>query len=496
MTTIVPEPTVISGRGTTVYITRSTASPVPTIIQDPTQEPPPGAQVDSSSKGGLQPWQITLIIVATLVIMGAVGAVVLVGRIKRQRRNRDTMLISGDESVLGSEMGESGEGKSSRALIVGGQQKHYHHGKKGGGGGGLFDSSDPMSGGGGGWRERLSAWRPWDSHGGYHHQQQHPGGLDYNQGTGQGGGGGLWLMDQSDPPYDRSAAAADVAAAMRPVSYDTSGRFSGLGDTIVGEDDPHYYGSYPYSNNTQAQDRYYDQEGAAYAATAIATAPRGATGTLHPLDDIDHPSVQRNPSSVTTAATAMTTRSQQRHLQQQLSRGSLTGQISPSFGQLERLSAEEGSDYIDSHGLHRQSQDWTISSVTSAGAGVGVGTGTGAIEDRPSIRVDPDQLESHAIYELFRKAPQAILGTSPPTTQDPVGGKAPPLASAPPPPPLSTTATDTETVEMIADEDRGNNNAVSESHPTSTALLSVESSPVSKPVSLASEQQQQQQPPQ
>ncbi|KAF8929218.1 hypothetical protein BGZ47_001195, partial [Haplosporangium gracile] len=315
----------------------------------------------------------------------------------------------------------------------------------------------------------------------------HPGGLDYNLGTGQGGGR-LWLMDESDPHYDRSTAAAGVTAAMRPVSYDTSGGLSGPGDTIIEEGEgegQNLYGNYPY-NNTQPQDRYYDQDEVAYAATAMATAPRGAAGTLHPLDDTAHLSLQRGSSSVTTAATAMTSRSQQRQLQQQPSRGSFTGQTSPSLRQLERLSTEEGSDYIDSHGLHRQSRDWTLSSAASTGVGVGVGTG--AIEDRTLIRVDPDQLESHAIFELFRKAPQAILSTSPPQRQDSVGGKSPPLPSAPPSPPSETT-TDTGTAKMLVDGQKHKNSEVSESDPTTTTLLSSESTPVSKPVSLVSEQQ-------
>ncbi|KAG0296194.1 hypothetical protein BGZ97_004602 [Linnemannia gamsii] len=430
VTTVVPEPTVISGRGTTIYVTRSTTSPVPTIIQDPTQ-PPPGTETDAIGKGGLQTWQITLIVVAILVMMGAVGAAVLVGRVKRRRQKRDTMLYTGDglESVLGSEMGESGGGKSNRTLIVGGQQKHYHSGG-GGVGGGLYDNSgDPTSSaaaGRVGWRERLSAWRPWDSHGSYHHQQQHPGGLEYNQGQAQGAGGGLWLMDESDPHYDRSAGAAGVAAAMRPVSYDTNAGLSGPGDTIVAErgEDPYYYGNYPY-NTTQSQD----------------------------------------------------------------SRGSLGGQTSPSLIQLERISAEEGPEYVDSHSLHRQSQEWTLSSATSTGAGIGTGGGATATGDR-TMRVDPDQLESHAKFELFRKAPQAILGTPPLRQQDFEGGKSPPLPSAPPPPPSSSaTETNTDTVEMLADVQK-DKSAVSESDPTTTTtLLSIESTPVSKPISLVSEQQ-------
>lgn len=460
------------------------------MIQDPSQ-PPPGTETDSPGKG-LQTWQITLIVVATLILMVAVGAVVLVGKIKRQKRERDTMLSSGDglESAFGSEMGESGGGRSNRTLLVGGKQKHYHSGDTSG------DLTSVAAGpairiGGGGWRERLSAWRPWDGHGSYHHQQQHPGGLDYNQGQGQGGGGGLWLMDEPDPHYDISTAAAGVAAAMRPVSYDTSGGLNGPGDTIVGEgEDPSFYANYPY-NNTQPQDRYYDREEGAFTASAMATAPRGAAGTLHPMDDITLTpiGVQRGPSSVTTAATAMTSRSQQRQLQEQPSCGSVIGQTSPSLVQLERLSAEEGSDYIDSHGFHRQSQDWTLSSVTSTGAGIGTGGATAAIEDR-TLRVDLDQLESNAKFELVRKAPQAILGTSSPRQQDSEGGKSPPLPSAPPPPPSSSTAeSDTEAVEMLADVHSKDNNVVSESDPTVTTLLSIESTPVSKPISLVSEQQ-------
>ncbi|KAG0280704.1 hypothetical protein BGZ95_009087 [Linnemannia exigua] len=540
VTTVVPQPTVISGRGTTIYITRSTTSPVPTIIQDPTQEPPPTTQIDPLTKGdGLHTWQITLIIVATLVVMGAVGAVVLVGRIKRQRR-RDSVLFNGDglESVLGSEMGESG--KSNMNLFGGGggggggsgghqqlQQQQYYLAAQGGNGGerGLYDSGDPSSGGGGGvaapgvvsrgwgWRKRFSAWRPWDSHGSYHSQQQHPG-HDY-QGQGQAAGGGLWLMDDPDPHYDRSASAAvATAAAMRPVSYDTNG--TGPGETIVGGDeDPYYHGG----NNTQSRDRYYDQHpGDATAAYALAARERerGIAGTLHPLDE-NHTLAQRSPSSVTTAATAMRSRSQhQQHLQQQQQQqqrpgsrgGSATGHSSPSIGHLERLSGE-GLDFVDPHGaLHRQSQDWTLSSATSGG--VGVGTSGGATGDRTSIRVDPDQLESHAKFELFRKAPQAILGTdtpsSPPQGQSPPEGTSPPLPSAPPPPPspTATTAAEAESeTGNIKSGDKGNENAVplqsevvsdlgDQTAATSITLLPVvDDTPLSNPIPVNSEQQQQ-----
>ncbi|KAF9907860.1 hypothetical protein EC991_010458 [Linnemannia zychae] len=536
VTTVVPQPTVISGKGTTVYITRSTTSPVPTVIQDPTQEPPSGTQIDPSTKeSGLLPWQITLIIVATLVMMGAVGAVVLVGRVKRQRRKRDSVLLSRDgfESAHGSEMGESGGAKSNRTLFAGAaggghtlQQQYYLAAQGGNGDRGLYDSGDPSAGEGGGaagpkgvrtgrglsWRERFSAWRPWDSHGSYHSQQQYPG-HEY-QGQGQAGGG-LWLLDDPDTHNDRSASAAvTAAAAMRPVSYDTSG--GGPGETIVGDDDLYFYGNYPHNTTTQSQDGYYDHPGDSVATYAAAARERerGIAGTLHPLDE-NHTLVQRSPSSVTTAATAMRTRSQHQHLQQQQQRpgsrgGTTTGHSSPSLGHLERLSGE-GSDLLDSHGiLHRQSEDWTVSSVTTAGVGVGSG-GAGATENRRSLRVDPDQLESHAKFELFRKAPQAILGVTDNNSisnnndtlsegQTSPGEKSPPLPSAPLLPLSSSTTTATVTDEIKDNEkdkditQESEETSEAQEQITSTVLLPVvDDTPLSKPISVVSEQQQRQQ---
>ncbi|KAF9181775.1 hypothetical protein BGZ51_005170 [Haplosporangium sp. Z 767] len=94
VTTMVPKPTTISGKITTVYVPETTTSPVPTIIQDPTQEPPLGRWVEGNDRGdggGLAVWEITLTIAACVVVALAVGAAAFVGWIKQQRRRRDQL---------------------------------------------------------------------------------------------------------------------------------------------------------------------------------------------------------------------------------------------------------------------------------------------------------------------------------------------------------------------------------------------------------------------
>ncbi|KFH71945.1 hypothetical protein MVEG_02239 [Podila verticillata NRRL 6337] len=85
VTTQVPETTRISGSVTTVYVNRTATTRVPTIIQDPTQEPPPPSSETHGDGSGLQTWQLTLIVVASLVVCLAVGAVVLVSWIRKKK---------------------------------------------------------------------------------------------------------------------------------------------------------------------------------------------------------------------------------------------------------------------------------------------------------------------------------------------------------------------------------------------------------------------------
>ncbi|KAF9585764.1 hypothetical protein BGW38_000849 [Lunasporangiospora selenospora] len=129
-TTVVPEPTVISGSSTTVFTTRTTTSLVPTVIPDPDQPPPPPPAVvdgtESESHNGLKNWQMILIVVALLVFFAAIASVFLIAfmrKIKRQQRRQnrnresrqrlkggdvDAELLGGRPSMSSSNAGGAG----------------------------------------------------------------------------------------------------------------------------------------------------------------------------------------------------------------------------------------------------------------------------------------------------------------------------------------------------------------------------------------------------
>ncbi|KAF9326250.1 hypothetical protein BG006_010304 [Podila minutissima] len=86
VTTRVPQTIRISGSITTVYVNKTVTTRKPTTIRDPNQEPPPPSSETHGDASGLQTWQLTLIVVASLVVCLAVGAATLVGWIRNKRR--------------------------------------------------------------------------------------------------------------------------------------------------------------------------------------------------------------------------------------------------------------------------------------------------------------------------------------------------------------------------------------------------------------------------
>ncbi|KAG0091214.1 hypothetical protein BGZ92_001239 [Podila epicladia] len=86
ITTRVPQMTRISGSMTTVYVNKTITTHKPTTIRDPNQEPPPPSSETHGDASGLQTWQLTLIVVASLVVCLAIGSVALVGWIRNKRR--------------------------------------------------------------------------------------------------------------------------------------------------------------------------------------------------------------------------------------------------------------------------------------------------------------------------------------------------------------------------------------------------------------------------
>ncbi|KAF9946261.1 hypothetical protein BGZ70_003310 [Mortierella alpina] len=88
ITTRVPHTTIIAGSVTTVYSIETTTTLVPTIIPDPSQPPPPPALFDIMpvpSNRGLRGWQISLIIVAGFIFIGACASMFLVSWIRKKR---------------------------------------------------------------------------------------------------------------------------------------------------------------------------------------------------------------------------------------------------------------------------------------------------------------------------------------------------------------------------------------------------------------------------
>ncbi|KAK3814429.1 MAG: hypothetical protein J3Q66DRAFT_37198 [Benniella sp.] len=103
ITTLIPQTTVISGSVVTIYSTKITTTRIPTVIPDPNQPPP--ASYIFTGEHGLKPWQISLIIIAALVLISACAAVFLVTWIRRRkktgtRRNEAEGRVRGDDILM------------------------------------------------------------------------------------------------------------------------------------------------------------------------------------------------------------------------------------------------------------------------------------------------------------------------------------------------------------------------------------------------------------
>ncbi|KAF9344311.1 hypothetical protein BGX26_004537 [Mortierella sp. AD094] len=401
------------------------------MIPDPNQPPPPATLVDPNNGGrSLQTWQITLIIVACLVVSVAIAAVILVGQLKKKRKRKGRA----DSDLFGSGVATTNAINANAA----------------GGGDSMFESELTESGGenrtiiaptaAGGLQTRWSNFfkfpRLWSSSpsGGYHgaSSQGHSGisgGIGNSSGVGNGGAGGpggLWLMEENDQHQDDTVVAA---AAMYPVSYQND-FYSGVGGGGYGE------GSYAvdlsgvqqqqpdmaeirHAHYQQQEQQHYQHQqqlmsSAMYPVTAQLSPTRLSPSLSHP--EGRSPSPNGGGSSISGVNT--TTSSSQHILQ-------------PFYE--ERL-LEDNPDYLDGVGFgnnpsQRQSIETDFLSVSSGperrGSGVGVGVGSfnivnrggsgrGAAENasaggnRASAFVDPDQLESNALYEHIRAGPQAL----------------------------------------------------------------------------------------
>ncbi|KAF8930739.1 hypothetical protein BGZ58_008068 [Dissophora ornata] len=439
VTTVVPKTTVVSGRGTTIYVTETTTTPTQTVIPDPNQAQP-GTYLDTNNSGdGMKTWQITLIIVACLVVSMAVGAVCLVGWLKKRRRNRDRESMYSDgfgtiggrgESVLGSEFTESGR-KSNRTLVA-----------------------PAVAGGDGGGQGRWSAMfrfrRPWDSLGVYHNAQR-------PEGT-----GGHWLMeDGNNTSYEGSV----VAAAMYPVSYQNDpsapSPYGGIAEEpfMVATGQPMVE-----VRHAHHQDQLQNAAVASSRASPVLT----------------HPS-NNDSASATTAPSSPCLL--QPFIEDRLSTESSGYADGNSMGFSRQASQRQSHDIELLSDPQRESHDWTSAAGSRMGSAretmnipvrghISVSGSEGGEQstNRTTIVVDPDQLEANAIFEHFRKGPQAL-----PISSSEAGSEVEAIDE-------SDNTVETEEVldmdaapgDAISDDNRPQRDAAAQQNAESSALTSAE----------------------
>ncbi|KAF8953400.1 hypothetical protein BGZ46_003215 [Entomortierella lignicola] len=391
VTTIVPKTTIISGAGTTIYITETTTTPTPTVIPDPNQEPPP-TLIDSNNGNGksLQTWQIILIVVACLVVGIAIGAVILVGHIKRKRRE---MRFRRDSDLFGDGLGVVGDGNGSEPTTSGGTKSTR-----------TLIAPDAV-GEHARWSNFFKFKKPWDSLGGYHGaSQRHSGasgttavgggvgGIGGNNGTnasGTLGPGGLWLMEENQGHYQDEAVIA--AAAMYPVSYQND-FYAGLGDGLTPD-----MAEIRHAHYQQQEQDQRPTSSAMYPAISAQYSPTRLS-----------PSLSNQERSISRASNVS-------------SGGGGNIAPSPSPGLLQPLLEERLSDidYIDGQGFgqtqksqsQRESLETDLLTVSSRPESR-VADNQGESNRRAPVTVDPAQLESNALFEHVRASPQAIPGDS------------------------------------------------------------------------------------
>ncbi|KAK3829382.1 MAG: hypothetical protein J3Q66DRAFT_28905 [Benniella sp.] len=422
VTAVIPKTTMISGRGTTMYVTGVTTKPTATVIPDPNQEPPPGTSIDSNHGGGLKTWQLILIVVACLVVAMAVGAVCLVGWIKKRRRHFQQQQMKQRESLYhmrNDRFGSASPGNNSNHFNNSGSGESVQ-------GSELTDSIDrtliaqtPAGGRWSAWFNRLV--RPRSSRNSFNHQF-------YPQG--HGSPGGLWLTEdgRENPSYEGSIAAV---AALYPVSY-----LNNPSSGMIHQQQPQQSSYLPYlATPTGIEDEFF----AASAMEPSATPPQ-MTELHHAHNHLQEDILSLNTGVATASPSVMAGESEGNshypnpplsaplsspYTSRSLTHPSVGGTYGGDNGasvmsspNLMRLSVSTSSQAQSRHlsqdrdslavTSQRESHDWTRSS--------GLSDHTGNYRDtiltdpRSTLVVDPEQLESNAVFEHIRKDPQALPG--------------------------------------------------------------------------------------
>lgn len=110
----------ISGTVTTVYETLTTTTQIPTVIPDPQQSPPPLSHDWPNRSGRLQTWQTATIVIAVLALFSACASVVLLGWMRKKRKEDK------NKGMLGIGL-EPWDEKEKRGVSVDGTQHQHQH---------------------------------------------------------------------------------------------------------------------------------------------------------------------------------------------------------------------------------------------------------------------------------------------------------------------------------------------------------------------------------
>ncbi|KAF9181480.1 hypothetical protein BGZ49_004838, partial [Haplosporangium sp. Z 27] len=328
---------------------QTTTTPTPTVIPDPNQEPPP-TLIDSNNGNGksLQTWQIILIVVACLVVGIAIGAVILVGHIKRKRRE---MRFRRDSDLFGDGLGVVGDGG-----YHGASQRHS-------------GASGTTAVGGG------------------------VGGIGGNNGTnasGTLGPGGLWLMEESQGHYQDEAVVA--AAAMYPVSYQND-FYAGLGDGLTPDMAEIRHAHY----QQQEQQDQRPASSAMYPATSAHYSPTRLS-----------PSLSNQERSISRASNVSSGGGG--NIAPSPSPGILQPLLEERLSDTDYID-DQGFGQTQKNQSQRESLETDLLTVSSRPESR-VADNLGDSNRRAPVTVDPAQLESNALFEHVRASPQAIPGDS------------------------------------------------------------------------------------
>jgi hypothetical protein len=226
ITTLVPHTTIISGSVTTVYIPETTTSLQPTLIPDPHQPPPPPAS--TTSRNGVHPWQVGLVVALVLILLAICLAAVILAWFRRRRqelRDQEDRVVGSREpwndpataaAVMGSISG--GDGDESVGT-VGVMHPGWHDYNKE-----ATSISATAAAGGGGGREMSSM------DGGYRHLHHH-----HHPGSRYGPNGELILIGYAGP-YDSSIGEDSTDYLGGHLGHGHGRAFSGSDDYGLGLD--------------------------------------------------------------------------------------------------------------------------------------------------------------------------------------------------------------------------------------------------------------------